>query len=100
MAIDPICGMTVDQATARSAERDGQTFYFCGESCRRKFLAGAASAPAMHHRHGDARHGPASQEQPRGSGEYVCPTCEGVESDRPGDCPECGMDLEPARPVS
>src|SRR5258708_2046282 len=99
MAIDPICGMTVDEATARSAERDGRSFYFCGESCRRKFLAGGASSSAEHH-HGDAPHGPASQVEPRGSGEYVCPMCKGVESDRPGDCPKCGMALEPARPVA
>lgn len=25
---------------------------------------------------------------------YYCPMCEGVESDRPGDCPKCGMRLE------
>lgn len=36
---DPICGMTVDGATALHAERDGKTFYFCGESCRQKFLS-------------------------------------------------------------
>lgn len=41
-AKDPICGMTVDTATALNAERDGNTFYFCSESCRKKFL----SAPA------------------------------------------------------
>src|ERR1035437_5773955 len=39
MATDPICGMTVDEATALRAERDGQTFYFCSEHCRKKFLA-------------------------------------------------------------
>ena len=38
-AIDPICGMTVDEATALHAERDGKTFYFCGEHCREKFLS-------------------------------------------------------------
>jgi len=27
---------------------------------------------------------------------YVCPMCDGVESDKPGDCPTCGMDLVPA----
>jgi hypothetical protein len=27
MAIDPICGMTVDEVTARSAKRDGQGSY-------------------------------------------------------------------------
>ena len=27
-------GMTVDEASALRAERDGQTFYFCGDHCR------------------------------------------------------------------
>ncbi len=38
-AKDPICGMTVDTATALHAERDGETFYFCSEHCREKFLS-------------------------------------------------------------
>jgi xanthine dehydrogenase accessory factor len=39
-AIDPICGMTVDIATARwTAEKDGQTHYFCAPGCRKAFLA-------------------------------------------------------------
>ena len=29
---DPICGMTVDEATALHVERDGQPFYFCSET--------------------------------------------------------------------
>ncbi|HAB16815.1 MAG TPA: heavy metal translocating P-type ATPase [Verrucomicrobiota bacterium] len=39
MKTDPICGMTVDEATAQRAERDGQTHYFCSDHCRRTFLA-------------------------------------------------------------
>lgn len=31
---DPICGMTVDKATAIHIERDGETFYFCSDHCR------------------------------------------------------------------
>jgi xanthine dehydrogenase accessory factor len=39
-AVDPICGMDVDIATARwTAERDGQTYYFCAPGCRKTFLA-------------------------------------------------------------
>jgi xanthine dehydrogenase accessory factor len=39
-AIDPICGMTVDVATARyTAERDGVRSYFCSASCRSAFAA-------------------------------------------------------------
>ena len=41
---DPVCGMTVDEATAIHAERDGKTFYFCSEHCRKKFLSTPAGA--------------------------------------------------------
>ena len=41
---DPICGMTVDAATAIQAERTGDTFYFCSEHCRQKFLSSPANA--------------------------------------------------------
>ena len=39
MTKDPICGMSVDKASAVHAERDGKTFYFCSAGCRQKFLA-------------------------------------------------------------
>ena len=38
---DPVCGMTVNEKTSLHAERDGQTFYFCSEHCRQRFLAQA-----------------------------------------------------------
>ncbi len=41
MKTDPICGMTVDEATALSSKRDGETFYFCSDHCRQKFLGPA-----------------------------------------------------------
>ena len=44
MINDPICGMTVDEASALHAERDGKTFYFCSEHCRQKFLSAPAGA--------------------------------------------------------
>ena len=44
---DPICGMTVDEATALHVERDGKTFYFCSDHSRKKFLSTpAGSKPA------------------------------------------------------
>ena len=38
MALDPICGMSVvvDDDTPR-LEHDGETTYFCGEGCRKRF---------------------------------------------------------------
>ncbi len=41
---DPVCGMTVDEATALQAERDGKKFYFCSDHCRQKFLSTPDSA--------------------------------------------------------
>jgi uncharacterized protein len=36
-AIDPVCGMSVDQGKALRLERDGHTYYFCSEDCRAAF---------------------------------------------------------------
>lgn len=44
MTKDPICGMTVDPETALHAERDGKTAYFCGDHCRKEWLARPAGA--------------------------------------------------------
>jgi len=122
MAKDPICGMMVDEATSLRAERDGQTYYFCCEHCRQKFLAPPAPqiitlqrplavakqpetlAPSHHEQH--SRHTPApaaqaccaedgaSSTMPSSAAKYFCPMCEGITSDQPGDCPKCGMALE------
>ena len=44
-AVDPICDMTVAiTPTALRAEYEGTTYYFCGEGCRRRFLADPAAA--------------------------------------------------------
>ena len=118
MAIDPICGMTVDESSPLRAERDGQTFYFCCEHCRKKFVGqaqplqpnslplvsatGHSASHASHdhshqvhsHQHDfDHAHGAASI-KPSAAAKYFCPMCPGVESERPGDCPKCGMALE------
>ncbi len=82
MAIDPICLMEVDESTALRAERDGETFYFCCENCRQKFIGGAGRLVAV-------------SPPTKGSTLYICPMCPGVESTKPGPCPKCGMDLEP-----
>ena len=37
-AIDPVCGMSVDRATAEYRSfRDGQTYYFCSAGCKASF---------------------------------------------------------------
>ena len=44
---DPVCGMAVDPATSLQAEREGETFYFCSEQCRQKFLTTPADANSV-----------------------------------------------------
>ena len=34
---DPVCGMTVDERTALSAESAGKRFYFCSANCKLAF---------------------------------------------------------------
>jgi P-type Cu+ transporter len=96
MAIDPICGMTVNEATGRSVQLDNQTFYFCCEGCRQKFLARRQETNSQHQAH-DHHDKTAPGKQPA-LGKYFCPMCEGIESNKPGSCPKCGMALEPAHP--
>jgi Cu+-exporting ATPase len=56
MAIDPVCGMTVDPATATdTATHDGTTYFFCSAGCRQEFETHAeqyvAAASAAAHQH-------------------------------------------------
>jgi Cu+-exporting ATPase len=38
--VDPVCGMTVDPATAAAAwEHDGVTYLFCSVGCMERFRA-------------------------------------------------------------
>lgn len=81
-AKDPVCGMTVDEATALHAERDGRMFYFCSEHCRKAFLSASDTAKNK-------------EKKPQGKTLYTCPMHPEVQQDHPGECPKCGMALEP-----
>jgi P-type Cu+ transporter len=101
MAIDPICRMTVDPGTELRAERDGETFYFCCERCRQKFLHGDSAPAAQLHAIGlgakPAEIAKLGETRPL-SGQsmlYYCPMHPEVEQNHPGACPKCGMALEP-----
>ena len=84
---DPVCGMDVDPHTSRHrADHAGKTWYFCSEKCQEKFIA--KPDPYLE---------PSKQSQasvPSGS-IYTCPMHPEVRREGPGDCPICGMALEP-----
>jgi P-type Cu+ transporter len=109
-AKDPVCGMTVDPATAKhTGENAGTKYYFCCAACADKFKANpekylnqtAAPGPvalamptAAHSPKADDR-GPKTEDR-----SYVCPMCPEVRESKPGACPSCGMALEPEVPIA
>ena len=88
-AKDPVCGMTVQRATARyMARHDGERFYFCSGHCQARFEASPEEFL-----------GPRSKPEPVPEGvKYTCPMDPEIIRDEPGDCPICGMALEPMMP--
>jgi Cu+-exporting ATPase len=87
-AIDPICGMKVTRATAKhSLDRDGVTYFFCGRRCLEKFQAGPEAKPPS----------VAARSGPPPASAYTCPMHPEIVTTKPGDCPKCGMALEPVQ---
>ena len=97
MKKDPVCGMTVDEAKAIKAEKAGVVYYFCSQGCKDKFMSGEHAMSSGHssccggHVHTGHKRQDTAGGQP---GRYTCPMHPEIISDKPGDCPKCGMALE------
>jgi Cu+-exporting ATPase len=86
-AKDPVCGMTVKRDAAAASEwHDGQAWFFCSGACHAKFKADPAAF-------GAASKAPPALADPAAI--YTCPMHPEIEQQGPGDCPLCGMALEP-----
>ena len=87
---DPVCGMKVTAQSAHTLKREGRPYYFCSAKCQGKFAANplqylvstatAVSAPAA------------------ADTVYTCPMHPEIRQNHPGNCPKCGMTLEPLLP--
>ncbi len=89
LARDPVCGMKVDPEVGKpQATHAGETFHFCCQRCCDRFAADP-----------DAFLGerPAPEPMPEGT-LYTCPMDPEIVQEGPGDCPICGMALEPMGP--
>lgn len=104
--IDPVCGMSVSPGNAAERfEHDGTEYFFCSTGCAEKFRADPARYPekqdegAHHSDHPCCDHeakadSAAKREGPKDA-IYTCPMHPEVRQVGPGDCPKCGMALEP-----
>jgi P-type Cu+ transporter len=92
--IDPVCGMHVRPDSTRRHEHAGRTFVFCSDRCLERFRAqpeqylktGTDQAPPR---------SPAPEMRGASLGQYTCPMHPEIRRPGPGDCPLCGMALEP-----
>jgi Cu+-exporting ATPase len=119
MEKDPVCGMSVDPSRAKAThEHAGKTYYFCCAGCKEKFSADPAKylmprtlvgiAPMSAHPVQIATAAAHDASQPvvniaaipgavrnSSSNECTCPMHPDVRQEGAGDCPQCGMALEP-----
>ncbi|MEJ2899349.1 heavy metal translocating P-type ATPase [Acinetobacter sp. NS-4] len=106
---DPVCGMIVTEQAQHHEVFQGKTFFFCSEKCHSKFQNNPLqylNKPEMTqddtHAH---QHGSQSVSVPQkvaantaGVTIYTCPMHPEIRQDHPGNCPKCGMTLEPLIP--
>jgi Cu+-exporting ATPase len=98
---DPVCGMKVDTRTAQYRfELNGSPYYFCSARCLEKFKADSdryLNPPAMD----PAVQTPAMGALPEAAEGtiWTCPMHPEIRRTGPGQCPICGMALEPLEPT-
>jgi len=88
---DPVCGMAVTEQSAHQYLYDGKLYYFCSSACEKKFSANPTQFIGT---------GVTRQPEPAAvsGATYTCPMHPEVRQDHPGNCPKCGMTLEPLLP--
>ena len=92
---DPVCGMDVDPTkTEHHAQYDGKLFHFCSAKCKGKFETDPAAYTASQDGHAMG----AAKPVPEGT-IYTCPMHPQIRQPAPGNCPICGMALEPEMPT-
>jgi Cu+-exporting ATPase len=87
---DPVCGMKVAADPEKEIAYEGTTYHFCSAKCMDKFHANPQSFIAP-------REPESTTAAPQGT-IYTCPMHPEIREPKPGNCPICGMTLEPVMP--
>ena len=91
---DPVCGMTVTEQSPHRAQHEGRPYYFCSAKCLGKFTA----EPARYAQPATSTPPTAPPPEAAPGAIYTCPMHPEIRQDHPGNCPKCGMTLEPVLP--
>lgn len=94
---DPVCGMEVKSDSPYRESVEGKTYRFCSAKCLQKFQIDPHSymGHSSHEAHQHTSHPTISA--PEGAA-YTCPMHPEIRQPTPGNCPICGMTLEPVIP--
>ena len=97
---DPVCGMKVTAQSVHHAEHQGRPYYFCSAKCLAKFSAqpGQYTGPAAPSTSTPPAAPVADAAAGAAGAVYTCPMHPEIRQDHPGNCPKCGMSLEPVLP--
>ncbi len=93
---DLVCGMTVREPAKHQREHQGTVYFFCSGRCAEKFEAEPKRFLEPQSAVAKAKEGKSGGE----GATYTCPMHPEVVQKGPGDCPLCGMALEPTTPVA
>jgi len=96
---DPVCGMNVSETSKFSTTNDKKEYYFCSKNCLDKFERNPSQYlnEEKNHEHLEHNHleEPHTHKIIKQNIKYTCPMHPEIIRDKPGDCPKCGMALEP-----
>ena len=88
---DPVCGMSVTEDSKLKYEHNDITYRFCSEHCLNKFQQNPQD---FLNKSSNAKSLP-GESVDDGTMMYTCPMDPEIEQLGPGNCPKCGMALEP-----
>jgi P-type Cu+ transporter len=91
---DPVCGMKVAANPEKTVDYEGATYHFCSTKCMEKFRANPQNYAQTYVKPSAPE--PAAS-MPDGT-IYTCPMHPEIRQSTPGNCPKCGMTLEPVMP--
>jgi Cu+-exporting ATPase len=101
MAVDPVCGMSVEVTRETlSIESEGETYHFCSERCLTQFKTDPLLYAWSDGADGGMHEGaplPSPRNVAPGT-QWTCPMHPEILQSEPGACPICGMALEPVIP--